>query len=57
MTNTRKGEAADCGFPVPPDMRPDRQTVKRPDLFGAVHETHMTESELNGWRPSQGRLI
>lgn len=36
---------------------PDRETVKRPDLFGTVHETYQTESELNGWRASQGRML
>lgn len=32
-------------------------TVKRIDIFGVVHDTHATEAELNGWRPSQGALL
>ncbi len=27
--------------------------VKAPDLFGAVHATHATEGELNGFKPAQ----
>lgn len=34
-----------------------KPTVKRLDIFGQVHDTYQTESELNGWRPSQGRLL
>lgn len=33
------------------------ETVKRPDLFGHVHDTYATETELNGFRPTQGALI
>lgn len=32
-------------------------TVKRPDLFGTVHDTHATEAELNGYQPEQGRMF
>lgn len=32
-------------------------TVKRPDLFGAVHDTYQTERELNGIRETNGRLF
>jgi len=32
-------------------------TVKRPDLFGNVHDTYQTEAELNGFRPTQGDLL
>jgi len=32
-------------------------TVKRPDLFGIVHDTHATETELNGWRETQAPLL
>lgn len=35
----------------------ERDTVKRPDLFGNVTDTYATEAELNGWKPSQGKLI
>lgn len=33
------------------------ETVKRPDLFGHVHDTYATETELNGFKPTQGALI
>lgn len=32
-------------------------TVKRADLFGNVIDTHQTEAELNGFRPTQGALL
>ncbi len=32
-------------------------TVKRVDIFGAVHDTHRTEADLNGWREKQGALF
>lgn len=32
-------------------------TVKRIDLFGNVRDTFQTETELNGFRPTQGRMI
>jgi hypothetical protein len=53
-------EAADNPAIVVPvkGPEPERFTVKRPDLFGEVHETYVTEGELNGWkRRPQGRLF
>lgn len=35
----------------------EEATVKRIDLDGNVTDTFQTESELNGWRASQGRLM
>lgn len=32
-------------------------TVKRVTLFDGVVDTFATEAELNGWRPSQGRML
>ena len=32
-------------------------TVKRATLFDGVVDTFQTEAELNGWRPSQGRML
>lgn len=32
-------------------------TVKRASLWDGVVDTHATETELNGWRPSQGVLL
>lgn len=32
-------------------------TVKRATLFDGVTDTYQTESELNGYRPSQGALL
>lgn len=37
--------------------RPTSITVKRPDLFGGLHDTYQTETELNGWKASQGALL
>lgn len=36
---------------------PAVETVKRPDLFGNVTDTFASEGELNGFRPTQGRMI
>lgn len=36
---------------------PEPVTVKRADLFGNVADTYATEGELNGHRPTQGRMI
>lgn len=50
---------ADGGWYVCNDAPPIDQpaTVKRADIFGNVIDTHATEAELNGWRPSQGALL
>ena len=32
-------------------------TVRRATLFDGVLDTFQTETELNGWRPSQGRML
>ncbi len=37
--------------------QPERQTVKRVDIFGTVTDTYQTEAELNGIRASQGALF
>ena len=39
------------------DAEADRPTVKRPDLFGNVIDSYRTESELNGWKATQGALL
>lgn len=33
------------------------ETVKRATLWDGVIDTHATETELNGWRQSQGVLL
>lgn len=33
------------------------ETVKRADLFGNITDTHRTEAELNGFRPTQGKML
>lgn len=46
------GEPHDCerqDAPAP--------TVKRVTLWGDVEDTHQTETELNGWREQQGKLL
>ena len=40
-----------------PSPAPTEATVKRVDLYGNVVDTHQTEAELNGFRPSQGRML
>ena len=32
-------------------------TVKRATLFDGVIDSYRTESELNGWKPTQGALL
>lgn len=32
-------------------------TVQRVDLWGNLIDTHQTEAELNGFRPTQGRML
>lgn len=37
--------------------KPNAATVKRATLFDGVIDTYSTESELNGYKPTQGRMI
>ena len=39
------------------EVRPRTETVKRASLWDGVQDTYRTESELNGFRPTQGALI
>lgn len=36
---------------------PDVATIQRASLWDGVIETYATETELNGWRPAQGRML
>lgn len=52
----RERLAPPSGAPAPPAPH-EPETVKRATLWGDVHDTHQTETELNGWRERQGRLL
>ena len=39
------------------DRLESAMTIKRADLWGNVIDTFATETELNGWRASQGALL
>lgn len=44
-------------YDLPKPMVASAATVKRPDLWGNVTDTFATETELNGHRLTQGRLL
>ena len=54
---TRSNIEGDCQAPGMCPKCAIPTTVKRPDLFGNVTDTHQTETELNGFRASQGALL
>jgi len=51
---------AECGEPM--SVAPGRAckpaaTVKRATLFDGIVDTYQTETELNGFRPTQGAML
>lgn len=56
-SNQKHTHRAPAGCPPDEPLIADEPTVKRLDMFGAVTDTHQTETELNGWKPTQCKLL
>ncbi|MBA2708307.1 MAG: hypothetical protein H0U59_10950 [Gemmatimonadaceae bacterium] len=57
LDNPNPTRAASGGETAETSSAQHGPTVKRVTLFGDVLDTYQTESELNGWRPQQRRML